>query len=70
MSADIQNEVLQVMALSALREINSSIRERGWFTIMADECTGVSNKEQFAICLHWVDADLCDHEDIISVLLA
>ena len=34
---DIQNEVLQIMALSILREISSSIRESGWFTIMADE---------------------------------
>ena len=34
--------------------------------IMADECTDVSNKEQFVICLHWADADLCDHEDIIG----
>ena len=31
---------------------------------MADECTDVSKKEQFVICLRWVDADLCDHEDI------
>ena len=60
-SGDIQNEVLQIMALSILREISSSIRETDWFTIMADECTDVSNKEQFVICLRWVDVDLCDH---------
>ena len=58
------------MALSILRENSSSMRESGWFTIMADECTDVSYKEQFVICLHWVDADLCDHEDIISMILA
>ena len=34
---------------------------------MADECTDVSNKEQFVIFLRWVDADLCDHEDIIGL---
>ena len=31
---------------------------------MADECTDVSNKEQFVICISWVDnTTLIDHED-------
>ena len=64
---DIQNEALQIMALSILREISSSLRESGWFTIMADECTDVSNKEHFVICFCWVDADLCAHEYIIGL---
>ena len=34
---------------------------------MADECTDVSNKEQFTICLRWVDGNLVDHEDVLGL---
>ena len=34
---------------------------------MADECTDVSNKEQFTICLRWVDENLVDHEDVLGL---
>ena len=34
---------------------------------MADECTDVSNKEQFTICIRWVDEKLVDHEDMIGM---
>ena len=66
-SGDVQNEVLQIMALNILRDVAASIKTSGWYTIMADECTDVSNKEQFVICIRWVDTDLCDHEDIIGL---
>lgn len=67
MSSDIQNECLQIMALSILRQISTSIVCNGFFTIMADECTDISNKEQFVVCIRWVDETLTDHEDIIGV---
>ena len=66
-SSDIQNECLQIMALSILRQTSASIVKSGFFTVMADECTDVANKEQFAICIHWVDESLTDHEDVIGV---
>ena len=34
---------------------------------MADECTDVSNKEQFVICIRWVDDSLTAHEDVICL---
>jgi len=34
---------------------------------MADECTDVSNKEQFTMCLRWVDEYLVDHEDLLGL---
>ena len=34
---------------------------------MADECTDVSNKEQFTICLRWIDEELVDHEDVLGL---
>ena len=30
---------------------------------MCDECIDISNKEQFTICLRWVDQNLHDHEN-------
>ena len=30
---------------------------------MADETVGVSDKEQVAVCIRWVDENLCVHED-------
>ena len=66
-SSDIQNEILQLMALTILRDISSSIIRSGFFTIMADECTDVANKEQFVVCIRWVDDSLVDHEDVIGV---
>ncbi|XP_062505911.1 zinc finger MYM-type protein 1-like [Corticium candelabrum] len=67
MSAEIQNECLQVMSLNILREICSSMSKNGFYTITADECTDVSNKEQFTICIRWVDEKLVDHEDMIGL---
>ena len=66
-SHDIQNEYLQIMALRIVREISSNIRNAGCYTLMADECTDISNKEQFTICIRWVDEDLEDHEDFIGL---
>ena len=66
-SGDIQNECLQVMALHILCQISSDIAQNQFFSIMADECTDIANKEQFVICIHWVDNTLTDHEDVIGL---
>ena len=67
-SSDIQNECLQIMALSILRQVSASIIKNGFFSIMADEGTDVANKEQFVVCIWWVDHEnLTDHEDTIGV---
>lgn len=62
----IQNEILQLLALSILRDVASNIQNK-FFTIMCDECTDSSNKEQLVICLRWVDEDLSVHEDFIGL---
>lgn len=62
----MQNKMLKVMALQILREVASSIR-RATLSIMADETTDMSNREQLVICLQWVDDDLVPHEDFIGM---
>ena len=67
MSHDIQNECLRIMAHNIIREVGCNISKSGCFTIMADECTDVANKEQFTICIRWVGDDPQDHEDFIGM---
>ena len=38
-----------------------------FFFIMADKCMDVANREQFVVCICWVDETLTDHEDVIGV---
>ena len=63
----IQNECLLLLSSHILRNVASRIRESGCFTIMADECSDVSNKEQLTICIRWVDQDLKDHKSLIGL---
>ena len=67
-SHDIQNEVLHIMALNwYLRDVSKIISCSGFFSILADECTDASNKEQRVVCIRWVDELLQDHENVIGV---
>ena len=51
-SHDIQNEMIKIMGLHILRQVCEKMRDSGWYTIMADECTDVANKEQLIHYLH------------------
>ena len=63
----IQNEMLKIMGLQVLREIAGSIQKAKYFSLMADEVTDVSNREQVAICIRWVDIDFQPHEEFIGL---
>ena len=58
---------MQIMVLQILQKVNHSIRHSLCFSIMADECNDVANKEQFSICIRWVSDNLQDHEDFIGL---
>ena len=66
-SHDIQNEILKLMALTVLRKVCAKIRDNKWYSIMADECTDLSNKEQFTLCIRSVDENLEEREDFIGL---
>ena len=55
------------MALRILRQIADCIQNGVWNSIMADEVTDSSNKEQLVICLRWVDNHLNPHEEFIGL---
>ena len=66
MSAEIQNELLTIMAMTILRQIVDNIRGK-WYTMMIDETTDLSNTEQMIFCLCYVDDDLLVHEEVIGL---
>ena len=66
-SGDIQNEILQIMALHILRSISSNIVSSNFFTVMADECMDIANMEQFVVCIRWVVETLTVHENVIGI---
>ena len=64
---DTQNEMIQIMALSILRDIAQNIRNSVYYSIMADETTDLSNREQFVLVLRHVDEKLVAHEEFIGL---
>ena len=40
-----------------LRSLAKNIKKSSYYSIMADEATDIINKEQFVICIRWVDND-------------
>ena len=65
-SADIQNEMVKVMALRVLRKIAGSLQSAPFFTVMVDETTDVSNVEQVVICIRWVSEKFEVQEEFVG----
>ena len=56
-SPQIQNEILQIMALTIVREIANEISGK-WYTIIVDETTDLFNTKQMVLCIRYVDSEL------------
>ena len=48
---DMQDEMIKTMAISVLTELGKDILLSDFFTIMCDECTDSSNREQLSVCI-------------------
>ena len=68
-SPEIQNELLEAMALGMMRQIPANIQNATFFTIIADETVDVSNKKQLVICIRWIDDCFVIHKDFIGMHL-
>ena len=56
------------MSLSILRDIVlEAIKRSDYHSIMVDEFSDVSDKEQGVFCVRWVDENLISHEDFIGL---
>ena len=50
-----------------LREIAANIHTAPFFTVMVDETTNVSNREQVVLCICWISENFEVHEDSIGL---
>ena len=67
-SPEIQNELLETMALGMMRQISANIQNATFFTIIAYETAAdVSKREQLVIRIWSVDDYFVIHEDFIGM---
>ena len=64
-SPEIQNEIISIMANKAIRNLVADIRG-GFFALIVDEYTDISEKEQLTICIRWIDKHLEVSEDFLG----
>ena len=66
-SHTIQNEIINLMAKQVLKEINVHLQQSPFLTLMLDETTDVSNKEQVVVFLRWVSSHLIVSEEFLGL---
>ncbi|CAG2229547.1 unnamed protein product [Mytilus edulis] len=65
-SPDVQNELLIICAKQISDKIVEDCNEAGFFSVLGDECTDKSTKEQMSICLRFIDPGTKDvREDFL-----
>ena len=60
----MQNEIIKTMALRQVIELISSSL---FLSLMVNQTTDNSNKEQLVVCIQWVDKSLQPHEEFIDL---
>ena len=65
---DMQDEIIETMATTVLKELGKDILTSDFFTIMCDECTDSSNREQLSVCIRWINSELEPQEDLIGFI--
>ena len=54
-----------LMANQIIHDRTANMRSN-FYSIIRDEYTGMSNKEQLSFCIHWVDKFLVEHEKFLG----
>ena len=74
-SGEIQNRILKIMAQQVLAKVESYLHSAPFYTIMVDETTDISNREQVVACVQWVDEFITlemtcriDADSLVSVI--
>ena len=63
----IQNQIIDVLEDQIRSETIRRVQKANWFTVIADEVTDVSNKEQLSLVLRYIDPDTClVREDLVG----
>lgn len=66
-SHDIQNEILEMMAHEIVRNLLLKVRASKFFSLIADETTDISTKEQLSFTLRYVDEHLKSDEIFLGL---
>ena len=69
MSHEIINEFIKLMGNTVLRNIITNIKscEPCWYSIIADETTYITCKEQMNVCIRYVDDEYVVNEDSLGI---
>ncbi len=67
-SPEIINEIIEIMAHTALHSLLADVNSSPWFSLMADETRDISNREQLVICLRWVSEKYEVFEDMVGLI--
>ena len=67
-SKTIQNQIINVVGDKITDEIVKGVKESKFFSVLADEATDVSNKEQMSLVLRYVDENLKVKEDFVKFI--
>ena len=65
-SKTIQGELLSIMGQTIVESVVGEVKEAGIFSILADEVTDCSNKEQLCICIRFVDSKKDVREEFVD----
>ena len=66
-SSVIQNQIISVLADQIRNKIITNVKSARWFSVIADEVTDSSNKEQLTLVLRYVDNDsMLIREDFVG----
>ena len=66
-SPQIQNEMLETMAMRVLRDIAKCLQTSPFFSLMVDETTDSANCEQVVVCLRWISEAFEVNEDFVGL---
>ena len=68
-SPNIQNQIIQCIGDVIRTDIVEAVRKSKFFTVLCDEASDSSNKEQMSLVIRYVDEKHNIHEDFIDFLL-
>lgn len=65
-SVQVQNDALKLMANQFLRNVMKDLESVNFLTLMADETTDISHREQLIICLQYIDDQFVHHDIFVG----
>ena len=63
------NEIIKLFGQETTRLVVKKIKDADcrYFSVMADETSDVSRKEQLVVCIRWIDNNFIPHEDYLKI---